>query len=550
MRLIYLKECRRYTVASLQACISLQLGTPQPDSTSKIEDESIKRLKESINGEFIRRLKDSINKECGKTIVRGKGDVIVFHYVGLYDYIDAETNLTFFFVPKFLDVRDSDETDDAEKDEVGNNWAADDFTSWKTCYEKFEKHGRDVLLRALDRYSKEDSKIADEYEDSDQRRERILELAVRMLRDYLENGLYVVQLRELELNGQGEIDWNTTIDTFQPIIKDGRPYYMEVLTEQAYSDEDHYITRLHKCLVTTWGRKLEELGLSSILRVNVPMLSEEDPDHFGDNDYKIAQINRELKVQFVTRKRETLVLMRNLIERMSEKHSVNDESLSFGMTGVEQLWEKACAAVLGSELDKNIRCCKMDWDADVTFRDYMPKPIWQNLSDDQTATDDERLGSAKSGWRLDFIRTWPKEGHVDKLVILDAKYYCVRWDKDSGKISGQPGVGDIAKQIFYQMSFKDLRAKNSGVTILNAFLFPDVEENQDQKIKLGEVVELKFSASAPVGAFEGIKICSFRLPGIKLLETYADYKINDDWFKTIVDRMTAKDSYDLDASNE
>ena len=556
MCLIYLKEGRHYTAQGLATYVQKLKGS---NLTTESNEWYSKLDATFFDERFFERLPESINKEFEKSVGKGKNGVFAFHYVGLYDYVDEETgkNLTFFFLPKFLNIEDGDEVGEDEEEKGNKIWILSDnnLKSWETCCKSFEKYGRDILIQAIDRYTKEDSRIVDQVEVSEKKRESILELAVRFLRDYLEKGIYIVQRRELELNGQGEIDWQTTIDEFQPFIKKGRPYYMDVKTEQAYSDEDHYITRLQKCLVTTWGRKLDGLGLSSVLRVNVPLLSEEELDQLGDDDFKIAQINRELNVQFVTKSRETLALMKELIQRSAENKAANYESLSFGMTGVHALWEKACAEVLGSELDKRI-CddCGLTWDKGVKFKDYMPRPIWSELGN--------RWKCDADGWRLDFIRTWPSVGQgKKKLVILDAKYYCARWSgkDDKRTIKGQPGIADIAKQMFYQMAFQELLDNNPDVEIVNAFLFPaddgqpfkdDSQTNisgNEEKVALGETVRIGWlpqkadGAVTQAEAFKGINLFAVRIPGLHLLERFANYTGDGGWFEDIVKLDPKKD---------
>lgn len=532
MRLIYLKEGRNYSTRDLEACVKNQL---EGDCAW-------------VDSAFLERLRDSINTEFEKSVVKGTRSGsgtegrFVFHYLGLYDYTDKESgrNLTFFFVPKFIDFREDTDCgydEDCEGGSVVKN--ADLRGADNRRVEQFSERERNAVLLAIDRYNRKQSSLAEQVEGSEKQRESLLELVVRMLRDYLENGIYTVQRHELERNGQGEIDWNTTIDLFQPSIIRGRPYYMDVMTEQAYSDEDYYITRLHKCLITRWGIKLEKLGLSSVLRVNVSPLSEEELDHFGDADYQIAQINKELNVQFVTKARETLVLLKELIQRSSENQASCHESLSFGMNGVEHLWETSCAEVLGSDLEKKISDCGFEVGQDCTFRKYMPSVFWKNLEPGENKTkefglDEGSQRSKKAGWRLDFIRVWKGEGGEKKLVILDAKYYCVRW-KD-GSVSGQPGTPDIAKQMFYQMVFEGVIDRKH---IVNAFLIPEDDECGDEGIRKAEIVELGWKQSgketieAPP-AFAGINLFTVRIPGIRLLERYGNYELAEDWFEKIV----------------
>lgn len=484
MKLIYLIEGKNYQSSEIVSIINRSIIDP----SQRIDDPK-------LYDSFARRLRDSINKEFDSTVVKGNNNGFVFHYIGLYNYVDSATqkNYTFFFVPKFInDIESFNEND----------------------------RNRNAVILAIDRYNKEQNSLTEQTDSLDKKRESVLELAVRFLRNYLENGLYIVHKNELELNGQGEINWETTIEQFDPVIIKGRPYYLDYMTEQAYSDENHYITQLQKCLITVWGSKLEKLGLASVLRVNVPLLSEDSLDYFGDSDYQISQINKELNVTFVTKSRETLMLMKELIQRFSENEINNHESLSFGMTGVEHLWEKACAEVFRSELDKKISDCGINSSrfGSKTFREYMPSVFWKKDRE-------SRCISKADGWRLDFIRYFNQ-----KLVILDAKYYSVNWN--DGKIEGQPGIPDIAKQMFYQMAFKDLvdNPINPVTGFVNAFLFPYNGDN----IKISETVTLGFDDSSTASAFSDIHLFAVRIPGIGLLEKYGNFEYDKDWFEKIV----------------
>ena len=539
MRLVYLQEGRPYTAKELVDKINEQLNPPskeEPAGDSSEVDGLIGLLNHDNAVSFARRLKESMDNglfgEDEKTIVKETKDGFSFQFVGLYDYMDKdengkERNLVFFFLPKFIGKESPAWTDETRRNAI-----------------------RDTVLLAIDRRNRELSRLDNQTDETERHKESILELAVRVLRDYLENGVYTVQRRELEHNGQGEIDWDTTIDQYQPVFQNGRPVYMDTATELALSDENHYITRLHQCLVTTWGRKLEELGLSSVLRVNVPLLCEDELDRFGPTEYQLDRIRKELNVQFVTKARKTLALIKELIERMSESRAEDDLPLSFGMNGVAQLWETTCAEVFGSELNKDFQKRGLDWNSGETFRDYMPRPIWKRVGDYSVLPDEDvdayKRESEKSGWKLDFIRTYPQDGPVQKLVILDAKYYDVSWHY--GKISGQPGIGDIAKQIFYQMAFEDLvRIKREGPKIgfVNAFLFPDDDDSKYCRkddagrptIRVSETVQLGWKVGESevkrACAFSGVNLFAIRIPGIELFRRYAHYEPAEDWFSKI-----------------
>jgi hypothetical protein len=189
----------------------------------------------------------------------------------------------------------------------------------------------------------------------------------------------------------------------------------------------------------------------------------------------------------------------------------------------------------------------------------MPKPIWlfcgENAKppvegDEENAAD----SSMKSGWKLDFIRTWKnKKDRVEKLVILDAKYYDVSWSKDFKTIKDQPGIGDIAKQIFYQMAFENLAKENKkadepNLDFVNAFLFPEDDNSPNVKDSNGNFI-ISASERVHMGwigkraeAFREVNLFAVRLPGIELVRRYATGAPDDGWFERIVNAAPTRTS--------
>ena len=534
LKLVYLQEERDYEVETLRNCIEAQLKSesnrnvendPNPAESggdgfdvSKLDEDFFMRLKKSM---------DQLPKEGRETTVveTGRGDsgpTFKFKFIGLYDYVDrpddgdagTETNLTFFFMPKFV--------------------AMPEFENEKTDWIVPRDTIRDTVLQAIDWRNRGLSKSDDQIEETEERRESLLERAVRLLRDYLENGIYTVQRWELEHNGQGEIDWETTIDKYQPVfLKKGeksRPFYMDYDTELACSDEDRYITRLHKCLITTWGRKLEELGLSSVLRVNVPLLSEEELDRFGEFDYQIAQIDKELRLQFVTKSRHTLSLMKDLIRETAENKAANRQSLSFGMNGAAQLWEEAIKDVFGDQMEKKpIQFplnCKTK--GNTKLKDFIEPPKWTEAGVQYDEDDDPASGSRL---RPDFIAI---DKNSKRLVILDAKYYLPKFDslKEKKVVRDCPGVGDIDKQFLYQLSFSEL-CRDNNLQVLNAFVFPGDSAGSTERdlkaCKFATVTEELFSwildnlckVKVPTN-YLSKEIVAFKVDGMALFKAYAE----------------------------
>ncbi len=528
MKLIYLQEETPYKPIRLVDIINKAYTLEVAIKGEKSLDFSSAKsgaIPSNESNAFALRLKKAMDNGLAdtdeKTVVKKTTDgCFSFRFIGLFDYVDedekgTERNLTFFFMPKF----------------VSENWMRAPSV-------------RDTVLLAIDRYKRNLSQLGNQAEETEKHKVGLLELAVRVLRDYLENGVYTVQRQELEHNGQGEIDWETTIDQYQPVFlkrEEGgkpRPVYMDYATELAWADEEHYITRLHQCLVTTWGRKLEELGLSSVLRVNVPLLTEAELDWFGETDYQIAQIDKELKAQFVTKSRHTLSLMKDLIRATAENKAANLQSLSFGMNGAAQLWETAIKDVFGDQMGNTPQelglYCSNTEKANKPLKDFIEPPKWtKHDQQDGAEQKEEEDGASGSRLRPDFIAvdTSPSE---NRLVILDAKYYLPQFGDDGKTITDCPGVGDIDKQFLYQLSFAEL-CKENKLQVLNAFVFPnDPNEEQTSKEQTVNKFVNKF-ATISVPVFEWIlfnlkdnhkclskEILAVQVDGIALFKAYAE----------------------------
>ena len=120
----------------------------------------------------------------------------------------------------------------------------------------------------------------------------------------------------------------------------------------------------------------------------------------------------------------------------------------------------------------------------------------------------------------DFVAISKGEGK-GTLFILDAKYYMPSYNNNS--ISGVPGVGDIDKQLLYQLAYQELMEENR-LEPQNAFIFPGYEEsNKALKAKLFASVKVPILASA----INPPEFRTYLLDGMSLLRRYV-YNENDD----------------------
>lgn len=325
-----------------------------------------------------------------------------------------------------------------------------------------------------------------------------LAVIVFLLNDYFENGLYTNTQNVTEINGTGEILWARTIDNSMAIIRNHTPYYMELHTKREINDTNDFFTRLHKILLTLCSKELVEADLSELLDISGVELSEENLDDLGEEDYILYRIEKELNVQFNTRKQEALKTMAALI---SNRASYDDtESFSmFGTNSFNLVWEKVCAEVMDNQLHtklidlnlpeeliipKSSSCTVTD-----ELIDIIEKPKWIGNRDDATTFEKE----AKDTLIPDLISIQSHDGDCS-FVIFDAKYYTIQLD-EAKPLRGQPGISDITKQYLYQLAYKDFVNENGIKTVKNCFLMPTeadvIIEKGDVKMDMLEALHLE-----------------------------------------------------------
>ena len=519
-RIVCLQEGRAYEsldafVKEIDAQLRLFSGGASNVEKIAVDYETVgfigfvRKLKESLQDDnLISGEKDGENDDL--EWVRGKSFKV--KYIGLYVYADGKGNeLILYFAPKFVHAENGLDTESVKKRRA----------------KLLDRYDR--VLLAIDRYQKDQARLDASWMENTDSRLGLLPLVVMLVRDYQEYGLYTVHYSELEHNGQGEIDWERTISGEQPFIQSGRPAYMDYWTEQTLSDENNYFTQLHACLLSVWGKKLADCGLADVLNASIPSLSESELDEFGDEDYIRSRIRGELGCQFVTHSRRTLQMIEALVTRTFEAESLDESALSFGMGGVAAVWEEAINKVLGSQLDCRIcDCC--GGVISKTFRECIPYPIWQEVTNGVAG----RALKDSNTWRPDFVRVETDEKSQPVFVILDAKYYSVVWDK-WGHVQGGPGIESISKQFFYKKAYERLVEDLGIKTIVNAFVFPALGEEQDVE-KPEVAAKIVWSDGEFCRRMFGDgDLHAVKLSGLRLLDSYATYDDDkEEWMKEII----------------
>ena len=361
--------------------------------------------------------------------------------------------------------------------------------------------------------------------------------------DVIEKGAYQVPKVELVVNGQGDTDWNETFATVNPFFLDDRPCYVNMVNREIGYDDDTYISRLQMCLATKCFEYFEDIGIAEALGLFLDTSYDGELSDFGSLSYQKYRISNELRTQFEDDKKLTLMLMLAVVEN-KPYGSDNLDYQSFGISGFHALWEKAIKEVFCDELDmcpdqvfneQEIDKLYELRSRDELFREKLKKPLkefidaprWTKPNSTEEIVKELKRDKGGESDRLkpDFLAVLHKENRASTLVILDAKYYCPGFSGSS--IEGVPGVGDINKQVLYQVAYADI-IQTCGLNVHNAFIFPKWCENWN----MVDEIDSNLFATVSVPSFGTIinkkipKFNTYEIDGMALLKRYV-YNKND-----------------------
>ena len=299
-------------------------------------------------------------------------------------------------------------------------------------------------------------------------------LIIALLDDYFQNGIYINTQNTHELNGDGEINWNRTINFIHPLWQEEEPYYINFWTRKNVVDDDNFIQRIHECLLTKCSRELEELSLMDLLDMHGVYLTDFLLDDLGDKEYLLHRISNELNTEFNSRKQYVLKIMSALLLENTSVSDIDSISL-FGTTSFNLVWETVCADVFDNKLGDSLLSLPllhplkipsdMEDNNPKTLKDLIERPKWVS-NEGNTAFSDTLIPDLISVERYN---------NECIFVILDAKYYTMYLKNN--KVEGQPGIGDITKQYLYQLAYKSFIELNNIHKVKNCFLMPTENNN-------------------------------------------------------------------------
>lgn len=351
------------------------------------------------------------------------------------------------------------------------------------CYPKYlfdcasPKDELKQVLKVLEKYNSGEQIIRMYNDTSNSSAFNLLAVMLFLLQDYFEYGPYTNTRDIIESNGSGEILWDKTINETFTLLSNNRPYYPELLTMKRVNNDQDFFKRLHECILTRCTKELRNADLLDLFDITGVDLSDEQIEDFGDKEYVLDRITKELNVQFNTRKQ---LLLKTLYAYIANSNTLNDLDCfsMFGTNSFNLVWEKVCAEVLDNQLQKSIGglqlpvalvepYCKM---RQKKLLELIDKPQWiGNVSGNETF-----VKTAEDTLIPDLVSIIAVDGEY-QFIIFDAKYYNLQLEK-AKKLSSQPGIESITKQYLYQLAFKPFVEAHQINTVKNCFLMPTASD--------------------------------------------------------------------------
>lgn len=315
-----------------------------------------------------------------------------------------------------------------------------------------------LVLQVIEKYN---YRFQNQAQDNNMRSNyvNILGVAFQLLKDYFQNGVYESEQNIIEINGDGELLWNQTISLNDAYIVENVPIYFDWFTLNQENNINNFFHRLHRIILTEISLKFQDIF--SLLGINAVILSEENLDSLGDKDYIVNRINQELSIQFRSDRQNILKLLKDYILESNSNYQ-SDEISFIGTNTFNLVWQDVCSIVKNNCLNRKLLDLNVKYKGLSPKRTYLKsiidRPEWKSVNSD-TVNETETF-------EPDIISF-----EENNLAIYDAKYYTTSFDSD-GKIKNVPGVESLAKQIIYELAYRDFAEENGMIISKNSYLMP------------------------------------------------------------------------------
>ena len=342
------------------------------------------------------------------------------------------------------------------------------------CYPKYilsitePKNELCQVMKVVEKYNSREQavKIFNDYSESGTFNP--LAIILFFIHDYYENGLYTNTEKTIEINGVGEILWDKTIDKTIALISKGRPYYAELYTRKQITNQEDYFKKLHECILTKVSSELKRTDLLDIFGLYEINLTDIQLEDFGEREYILYRIEKELSIQFNTRKQ---LVLKTMYTYISDKGSLNDISniSIIGTNNFKYVWEDVCKTIFDNQCQKQLGHLKLPvplkegYDRRQKLIELIEKPLW-------TIT-----GECAQDTLIPDLVSICKVNGKHQFIIFDAKYYNAHLEKGIVP-KGQPGIESVTKQCLYQLSYQKFIGEHNFSAVKNCFLLPTEKE--------------------------------------------------------------------------
>ena len=385
------------------------------------------------------------------------------------------------------------------------------------CYPKYFKEFNfndfKQIIKVIKRFQNDEDVVYIQNDINDRDSFNMLPLILFFINDYYENGLYTNLQEIIEINTNGEILWDKTINHNQIIIQDNRPYYYELLTKKRINDNNDYFRHLHKIILTECSKDLNKANLLEIFGLTRIDLTNEVMDDFDNEDNILTRINQEIHSQFNTRKLVLLGAMKSYILNRSSSIGLENCFSLYGTSSYYDVWEKICCFVF-NDLKKQLLGdiplpipLNQYYNEDDDLLSVIEKPRWYSFNKDG-------LFCKKASTLIPDLITISQDENGFDFIILDAKYYNLQLEENL-ELKGQPGIESITKQFLYQLAYSEFIELHGFKNVKNCFLMPT---DKDQAIYKG-FVDLEFLSSLNLE-----KIHIILLPAKKINQLFLDHQ--------------------------
>ena len=260
-----------------------------------------------------------------------------------------------------------------------------------------------------------------------------------------------------------------------------------MITRKRTDDEDNFIRKLHECILTECSEKLGKV--SDFFGLPKIKLTTETLADFGNKDFLNYMIDKELNIQFYTRKINLLKAMATFINQSEQKNKA-DLFYAYGTKNFNLVWEDVCKSIYKNQLN-------------MSLKEILRTEILEGLKGFKERADSILIKLIdKSVWMLDDIKKYDAEETLEPDIvnlkemndhiefnIYDAKYYTIKTENTN--IKGNPGISDVTKQYLYQLAYQTFikaLGKLKKVQVRNAFVLPKEKDYEEPINK----VSLKF----------------------------------------------------------